>query len=489
MLTSDRLACTTPAVLLFLVAGALCSAAPAHAQPSSSVRCGPSADCPVLTLDAFLDQVLQANPEARALRLEDDRAAAQLLDARGAFDPHLVSGYEYKTQADADKLNVLRSGVTMPFDVPMSPNLMLDYRRGLGSSIDPSVATSSVGEARFGVSVSPLSGFSTDKQRAALRKARLEPRRADAVQARKRNRLLLNATRAFWTWVEARRTLQINRDLLELATRRRDFVVRRARAGEAAAIDSVEAQLAVANREGKVASAVRKAEQAGVKLAVFLWNEDGTPRPLAHAPPALPAQMAAAVDTAQAAVDTALRRRPELQEVAVKQRKTRIEQRLARQQLRPDVKLEAQVVSYDQSPLNVSDVKVGFKIDQPLFFRGSRSEAERAQIETQELRFKQTLTERKVEADVEAARVALRQARRRMEAAERRVQLAEQLQQAEQRRFELGESTLFLVNQREQAFAEAREERVAARIEMLKARATFRWATGTIADGHTSARR
>ncbi len=457
-------------------------ASPASAQDGApaDAPCGPSSHCPVLTLDAFLDQVLRTSPAARSLRLETDRALAALLDARGAFDPYLTSGYEYKTKGSKDKLNVLRSGVTLPFDLPMSPSLKVDYRRGLGSSIDPSVFTSHVGETRFGLSFSPLKGFATDKRRAALDKARLEPRRADALQTRGRHRVLLDATRAFWTWVEAQRILQVNRELMALATRRRDLIVRQARAGETAAVDSVEAELAVVSRESKVAAARRKAEEARVKLAVFLWEEDGTPQPLRHDPPPLP-DLPAVADSA-AAMTLAQSRRPELKEIALKQRQMQVERRLVRERLRPNLKLEAQVVSYDESPFNVNDVKLGFKIDQPLFFRGGRSQAERVEIEMQALRFKQDLTRRKVRADVEAALVALRQSRRRVAATERQVELAQHLQRAEQRRFDLGESTLFLVNQREQAFAEAREAHIAARINVLQAHATYQWATGTIGD-------
>ena len=455
---------------------------PASAQDGApaDASCGPGSHCPVLTLDAFLDQVLRTSPAARSLRLETDRALAALLDARGAFDPYLTSGYEYKTQGSKDKLNVLRSGVTLPFDLPMSPSLKVDYRRGLGSSIDPSVFTSPVGETRFGLSFSPLKGFATDKRRAALDKARLEPRRADALQTRGRHRVLLDATRAFWTWVEAQGILQINRELMVLATRRRDLVVRQVRAGETAAVDSVEAELAVVSREGKVAAARRKAEEARVKLSVFLWEEDGTPQPLRHDPPPLP-DLPAVADSA-AAMTLAQSRRPELKEMALKQRQMQVEQRLVRERLRPDLKLEAQVVSYDESPFNVNDVKLGFKIDQPLFFRGGRSQAERVEIDVQALRFKQDLTRRKVRADVETALLALRQSRRRVAATERQVELAQHLQRAEQRRFDLGESTLFLVNQREQAFAEAREAHIAARINVLQAHATYQWATGTIGD-------
>lgn len=471
---------------------ALCRGPSAAAQdaPGAPAPCAPDG-CPVLTLDAFLDRVALASPTAQSLRLERERALADLLDARGGFDPYLDADYEYKTDDATEKLNVLRSGLTVPFDVALSPSLTVDYRRGVGSSIDPSVLTNPEGETRLGVSFLPLQGLGISKRRAALRKARLEPRRADALQAQQRNRLLLDATMAFWAWVEADRTLQILRNLLVLAQQRRDFIVQEMRAGDAAAMDSVEVELSVAAREGKVAAARRKADEARIQLAVFLWRDDGAPAAFRFAPPPLSAATArpggdgpegVLPDSASALV-TALDRRPELRDVAVKQRQVRIEQRLARQRLRPDLKVETQVVSYDSRPSALDDVKVGFKIEQPLFFRSGRSAVERAEIETQALRLKRDLVERKVRADVDAARVALRESQRRVEAAARRAALARRLQQAEQRRFELGESTLFLVNQREQAFAEAQEENVAAQVALLQAAAKARWATGTIGDG------
>jgi outer membrane protein TolC len=460
-----------------------CALVPGRAGAQiDSTLCTPEDDCPTLRLDAFLERVLRANPQIRALGLEDERAVAGLLDARGGFDPLLLSGYEYKTEEDKDKLNVLRSGLSLPFDVLMSPSLTLDYRRGLGSSVDPSVATSFDGETRLGLTLTPLQGLFTNKRRATLQKARLEPRRANAIQAAGRNLLLLEATGAFWSWTEANRVLQINRDLLDLAVRRLDFVRRRARVGEAAAIDSVEAELSVVSRQGKVAEAVRKAEQAGVKLSVFLWEADGTPAAFDFAPPPVPSLPTVTDEAVRAAAERALTRRPELQEIGVKLEQLRVEQRLARERLRPKLLLEAQAVAYDADFGETADVKFGLKIDQPLLFRSARGTVENARVDVLQLDFKRDLTERKVLADVDVAVVALRQAERRVAIAERRVTLARRLQEAEQRRFELGESTLFLVNQREQAFAQAREELVTAQADVLRAYAAYQWSTGIIAD-------
>jgi outer membrane protein TolC len=473
-------------VLFVLTAlfGLLMGVAPAAGQEvSGHERASAAHRAPTLELGAFLDRVLRSHPDVDAIRLEDDRAAAALMEARGGFDPTLETGYEYKTQEDKDKLNVLKSGLALPFNAPLSPSLTLDYKRGLGSSVDPSVATATSGEARFGVSVSPLRGLMTDKKRTAMATARLEPRRANAIQRSLQNDLLLDATLAYWTWVEAQQLLRIQQDLFELASRRYELITRRARAGEEAPIDSVEAELAAVSREGKVADAIRKAEQTRAKLSVFLWDDGGPASEVFETYAAPEPAEDVPVDTSRAmAFRVALANRPELRELDVKQQQIQLKRRLARAQIRPDLKFEVQAVSYDQTDVQVDDVKVGFKIDQPLFFRGSRSEEDEAIIEVRQIDIKRQVTERKIEADVEAAVVGVRQARERVRLSERRVELARRLLAAESRRFELGESTLFVLNQREQSFAEAREEALSARIALHRAAAEYRWATGTIAN-------
>jgi outer membrane protein TolC len=454
-------------------------------QAAAPLPCSAEDGCPVLTLEDFLRQVLQNSPSARANQLAEERAAARVLAARGRFEPAFGTSYEYKTQGGKDKLNVLRSGVKWPLNLPTSPTLKFDYRRGLGSSIDPSVVTSPVGETRFGLSFSPLGGFRTTKSRAALDKARLEPRRADALQDRKRNRLLLKATRAFWDWVKARRTLGVRRDLLQLAERREALITRKAQAGEAPAVDSIEAARITASRRGAVAKAVQTAQEKRIKLTTFLWNDDGSPASFQYAPPDI--GMPPPIDTTEAsdALSTALERRPTLRSIEVKQQQTRIEQRLARERLRPNLKLKAQAVSYTESPLNITDVKVGFEIEQPLFFRTRRSDVEKAQIQRRELDFKQDRAERAVQADVRSALSALSQAHRRARAAKRNERLARKLLEAEQRRFEQGEATLFRLNQREKNLADAQKQRISVKVTALKAYAAYRWATGTIGDPYT----
>jgi outer membrane protein TolC len=57
------------------------------------------------------------------------------------------------------------------------------------------------------------------------------------------------------------------------------------------------------------------------------------------------------------------------------------------------------------------------------------------------------------------------------------VELAQRLEEGERIKFQLGDSTLFLVNQRERATAEARLKLIEIQAEYEQAAATFRAAT------------
>jgi outer membrane protein TolC len=88
------------------------------------------------------------------------------------------------------------------------------------------------------------------------------------------------------------------------------------------------------------------------------------------------------------------------------------------------------------------------------------------------------LTERqRISTEVLDALSAINTAYGRYQAAEQEVVLAQRLEEGERTRFQLGDSTLFLVNQRERATAEARSKLIEIQAEYEQAVATFRTVT------------
>ena len=89
-------------------------------------------------------------------------------------------------------------------------------------------------------------------------------------------------------------------------------------------------------------------------------------------------------------------------------------------------------------------------------------------------------TKNQVEQDVRNAEIGVIQAKARIEAAEKAVILNRQTLDAEQKKFQLGESTVFLVIQAQRDLATAEGNEVTARSTYAKALTQFRQATGTI---------
>lgn len=434
----------------------------------------------LVTLESYLQQVERQHPSLRSATFEPELAEAEIRSALGRFDPVLSMSYEYKDKSGTDKLNLFEGSLELPLDMMFGPKLKASYNRGLGSSVNPDLRTTVPGESSLGVSLPLLQGIFTDTRRNALRKAMLRPDLARAQYQLERNTLLRSAALRYWDWSEALAALEVADSLLVLAQLRADFIKRRVRAGESAGIDSVEIQQEVQRRIGERLRALRIVEQFAIDVSVFLWNPDGTiPNMNTVRPFPLPTDEGAAVrledQIAQARV-----LRPELQRIGVLQETSRLDSALASEFLRPYVELEAGLTSYDVSAIGNVDYKVGLRVHQPLLFRQARAQVQTADVGVQRADLSRILLERMVDADVANAIVGVDRTRERLRAAVEESSLARRMVDAEQQRFDAGDSSLLAVNLRERFYAEALMRVVSARADLARAYITLRWATGTI---------
>jgi outer membrane protein len=99
---------------------------------------------------------------------------------------------------------------------------------------------------------------------------------------------------------------------------------------------------------------------------------------------------------------------------------------------------------------------------------------ERRQLETQVQQTKNTIAQ-----DVRSAEIAVIQAKAQIEAARKAVVLQQQTLDAEQKKFQLGESTVYLVIQTQRDLATAEGNEVKARSTYAKALTQFQQVTAT----------
>jgi outer membrane protein TolC len=120
------------------------------------------------------------------------------------------------------------------------------------------------------------------------------------------------------------------------------------------------------------------------------------------------------------------------------------------------------------------ELEVGVLLDVPTLNRGATGRERQAAAGVARLDAQLRLQKDRARLEVRDALSALEAARQRVEVARRELRLARELEQAEQTRFELGESTLLFVNLREQTTAEAAVREVDALSDYHKAVASLR---------------
>ncbi len=130
------------------------------------------------------------------------------------------------------------------------------------------------------------------------------------------------------------------------------------------------------------------------------------------------------------------------------------------------------------------DYSFGLTLQMPIRNRSAQADAARALLEERQLRTQLQKTKNLVEQDVRNAEIAVIQAKAQIEAARKAVILAQQTLDAEQKKFKLGESTVFLVIQAQRDLATAEGNEVKARSAYAKAITQFGQATGTTLTKH-----
>ncbi|MGH9902948.1 MAG: TolC family protein, partial [Pyrinomonadaceae bacterium] len=373
-----------------------------------------------------------------------------------------------------------------------------------------------------------LRGLSFDQNRRQIEIARKNLSLTDAQFRQRAIETITGVQRAYWDLVFSLRNLQIQRDAVRDARSQLEHNKRLVEQGMLAPIDVVAAEAQVSGFEQSVYSAlddVGRAENALKNLIAEnrqspFWNLALVPTDevdLKAPPVALPEAMGAA-----------LANRPELQQSDVAGAINDIEQRFAREQARPQVDLVASyglvglagsfrttegvnpltaqnaqlrerinelsqlnglsplpvppvqappdilVGGYGQSLANLAanrftNFRVGVQIDLPLRNRTAEARLGRTLVERERINTQREQLEQLIQVDVRNALQLLRTAESRLRAAAVARDASEQQYASERRKFDAGQSTFFLVLERQTALTTARGNELRAQTELNKA--------------------
>ena len=453
-----------------------------------------------LTLDEVILRASQHHPKMRGARLLHDMAQAKITEKEGAFDPSFFSSTEFlrynssgtPRMSDEHDLGVQIQDVS-------GWKLISGYRRHQGSVKSPSSLTGEGGEFFIEFKMPLLRGLDVNPKQTQLEQAKLGLQLADAQALLTRLEVLLVASLSYWDWCGACTELALLERNVRLAEERLAQVAVRVKSGELPRIDEVEASQEVQRRLEAVEKSRRNVQKNLFKLSLYLWNSDGQvanlpepdsacftfPEELSKELPGLPAGPYAspanwsAEEVAKAELDS-IRQRPELREIEFEQRYVALDKALAENDLLPILDMTLGP-GWDSGFKSVGmTYKVGLQLTIPLANRSADGRIAAAQLKSTKLDLDQVMEIQRILAEVRDAGSLVSASQNRLRPALESVRLALQLEKAERLKFSVGDSTLFLVNQRERATMTEAVKLIEIWTDGLKGKALLEAASGRL---------
>lgn len=481
-------------------------------------------DATPLTLNEAIRLALQNNNDIQASRIDVEKAEHNLTASRGAYDPLMFSETYFERSSTA--VTSFLGGTTSSLHQKdftsqvglsgLAPKWGGSYKFDLSSTrlssnnffnaLDPAIST----RLAFSYTQPLMRGLRTDDSRRRIEIAKKNLTLTDVQFRQRATDVITRVEQAYWELVQALKNLQVQSEAVKQTRAQVETNQRQVTQGVLAPIDVVEAEAQVKLYEQNVYAAqeeVTRAENALKTLMLRDRNAELWSRALL---PVTPVSLEVPRMNLPEAIATALVNRYELAELRTSTDINEIEKRFYRDQTKPQVDLTvsyssngvAGTLTDNENPLfpgtsppadlqggygralsnllgqDNPTVRVGVRISLPLKNRTAQANLGQSLAEGRRLETVRAQAEQLIEADVRNAMQRVRSVEARTTAAMAQRVAAEQQYISEQRKFQAGMSTVFLVLQRQTDLVTARGRELETQTDLNKALADFQRATG-----------
>ncbi len=445
------------------------------------------------SLDYFLSEVRQNHPLVRQANLFAAQAEAVLMESRGSFDPKLYSDFKNKNFDEKNYYSTGEGGVKIPTWIGLEVKAAYNWTNG--DFLNPEQRLPTAGQAIVGFKMPLLQGMRFDDRRAGVQEAKIFQKMNEAERQQVINDLLLAATETYWNWAYTYAALNVFENSLALAQQRFTFTKQSFLLGDKPAIDTLESFIIIQNRQVDLEQAEVDYSNMTLFIANFLWDEDDTPANFARA--ALPNRLDISRDNNFVQRLPNLLENPslvpELQALLLKQNSLEIKERLKLEMLKPRLDVEYDLLGNgfnfsnnnngNENGLNallLENYKWGVAFSFPLFLRKERGGLNLVRVEQMQTQFKYNNKRLEIQNKADAIIQQLNTNYEQILIAEDIVNNYRRLLEAENIKFSIGESSIFLINAREEKLIESQLKLLKLKAEYLKLEAKLQAALGQL---------
>lgn len=405
------------------------------------------------TYNEFLGQVKKFHPLVKSANLEISMAQANLMRARGSFDPKIEVDFSKKQFKDSEYYSLLNSSFKIPTWYGVEIKAGFDNSEGV--FLNPENTMPNQGLTSLGITVPLGQGLFINQRMADLRKAKMQIRLSQAERKLNAIAVLYDASVAYFNWKRSYSEVKLYENYASNAKMRFKGVKSLIEQGDKPAIDSVEAGIIVKNRLLSLEDSNLKLSKAKLELANYLWLENSIPLELSDTlipEEKLESTIQETLKTTDILnSDFSITNHPKINAIQSKVDILNVERKLKANNLLPKIDVGYMYLSEPNAFDNYrfEDYKIGMNFYYPLFLRKERGDLKIAKFKLQESQFALALEKVQLTNKIKAQQIEIQSLQKQKQFIGSLVADNSIMLTSEERLFSFGESSMFLVNTRE----------------------------------------
>jgi outer membrane protein TolC len=385
-----------------------------------------------------------------------------VLESRGAFDPELYSQINQKEFEGSRYYRIFDGGIRIPtwYGIEFYSGI----EQANGDYLSAQYTLPDNGLTYSGVSLKLGKGLIMDQRRAMLKTAQLGQVATEQERKIILNNLLLDASKAYFQWQLAAITREIQLEGLELAKVRLQAVKQNALLGDIPYIDTLEASIQLQNRQMLLAEAELAEMNTKAFVSTFLWANYIVPLELeaSIAPQKdFDYPMNILSDYLRNEIDSLIPNHPEAIKANLKIEEYDIQRKLKLESMKPELNVKYNLLNEPfvdnfASNYTLDNYNWGMEFKMPIFLRSGRGALQIAKLKLRDAELDYSFKLQHLNVKSQQAVNEFQTTSNQLSIYTKTVIDLRQLLIGEQRKFDSGESSLFLVNSRESSYINGR---------------------------------
>ncbi len=428
----------------------------------------------IFSVEAFIELVKANHPIVKQANIQIKKSEAEILAAKGSFDPSINIDVSAKTFDGKNYYNYFNPELKVPLPIgDIKTGIENNGGGNLNSEFTPGKSS------YFGIEIPLAKGLLIDKRRAVLKQNKIFLQQSYQDQRQTINNLLFDAYITYAKWSADYQIYSLFNRYIEINQQRLRLLKIAQQNGDKSVMDTLEAFTQLQNLQIMQANAQMNLLNSVLDVSNYLWMQNDSAYALAEN--IIPNSAVFAdlnfTQNINSYIEQAFLNHPILRSYYFKIDVLEVDKKLKAQNLLPTVNTKINVLNQDYAVFNgfnnaffQNNNKWGIDFKMPLFLREGRGELKKAKLKIEETNLEISLKKWELENKIKSYFNEFNLLQQQLNIALQAYDNYNKLYQNELLRFNNGESSLFVLNTRENKALEFYQKTVELRVKLFKAR-------------------